>query len=197
MITTVRPLPAPAVPEVDRDGDWAGLVHQVRRLAARTFVKLWLPRGLLQVVSHGDVPEEVRPGATVRVRGRVVAATLRDATLYWRELELHAEEVEVLASPEANAQPFDLTRPDLAVTPETRLDHRPISLRHPKVRAVFTIQAALVRAFRDHLDGLGFTGIHSPKIGSEGAEGGANVFALDYFGQPAVLAQSPQFYKSA
>jgi len=40
-----------------------------------------------------------------------------------------------------------------------------------------------------------FTEIHSPKIVAEGAEGGANIFKLDYFGKQAYLAQSPQFYK--
>lgn len=33
------------------------------------------------------------------------------------------------------------------------------------------------------------------KIGAKGAEGGANIFKLEYFHRPAVLAQSPQFYK--
>ena len=37
--------------------------------------------------------------------------------------------------------------------------------------------------------------IRTPKIGAKGAEGGSNVFKLDYFHRPAVLAQSPQFYK--
>ena len=52
-----------------------------------------------------------------------------------------------------------------------------------------------MRAFRDFLYGQGFTEIHTPKIGAKGAEGGANIFKLDYFHKPAVLAQSPQFYK--
>lgn len=40
-----------------------------------------------------------------------------------------------------------------------------------------------------------FTEIHTPKIVSEGAEGGTNIFRLKYFEQEAFLAQSPQFYK--
>ena len=40
-----------------------------------------------------------------------------------------------------------------------------------------------------------FTEIHTPKIGARGAEGGANLFKFSYFHKPAVLAQSPQFYK--
>lgn len=52
-----------------------------------------------------------------------------------------------------------------------------------------------MRAFRDYLYEHGFTEIHTPKLGARGAEGGANVFKLSYFHKPAVLAQSPQFYK--
>ena len=51
------------------------------------------------------------------------------------------------------------------------------------------------RAFREYLTAQGFTEIHTPKIVHAGAEGGSNIFRLDYFGRKAFLAQSPQFYK--
>ena len=57
------------------------------------------------------------------------------------------------------------------------------------------LSAQAVAGFRSTLDGLGFTAIHTPKIVASATESGANVFALDYFGTPAYLAQSPQFYK--
>ena len=78
---------------------------------------------------------------------------------------------------------------------ETKLDLRPLSLRHVKERAKFRIQEGIVRGSRDYLHGQGFTEIRSPKIGARGAEGGANLFRLEYFHKHAVLAQSPQFYK--
>ena len=71
----------------------------------------------------------------------------------------------------------------------------PFALRNIQERARFKIQEALTRAFRDYLYENGFTEIHTPKIGARGAEGGANLFKLSYFHKPAVLAQSPQFYK--
>lgn len=71
----------------------------------------------------------------------------------------------------------------------------PAVLRHLKRRAVFKIQEGLVRAFRDYLHSQQFTEIHTPKIVHAGAEGGSNIFKLDYFGKKAYLAQSPQFYK--
>lgn len=79
--------------------------------------------------------------------------------------------------------------------PGSKLNYRPISLRNIQERSKFKIQEALTKAFRDYLYGQGFTEIHTPKIGARGAEGGANLFKFSYFHKPAVLAQSPQFYK--
>ena len=75
------------------------------------------------------------------------------------------------------------------------MDMRPLSLRNLRERAVFKIQEGLVRGFREYLSSQGFTEIHTPKITAKGAEGGSNMFKLSYFHKPAVLAQSPQFYK--
>ena len=97
----------------------------------------------------------------------------------------------------ASAPPLELRRPRLKETLPTILDHAPLALRHPRQRAPFEIAAAALRGFRATLDGLGFTEIATPKIVSGATEGGANVFALDYFGTPAFLAQSPQLYKQA
>jgi nondiscriminating aspartyl-tRNA synthetase len=93
--------------------------------------------------------------------------------------------------------PFDLYRPALTATLPTILDHAPTTLRHPALRAGFEVAAASAAGFRSALDGLGFTEIFTPKIVESATESGANVFALDYFGRPAYLAQSPQFYKQA
>lgn len=77
----------------------------------------------------------------------------------------------------------------------TLLDYRPLTLRNEKVSAIFKLEAALCRGFREFLHDLGFTEIHSPKIVSTGTEGGAQLFPIEYFGKTAYLAQSPQFYK--
>ncbi len=81
------------------------------------------------------------------------------------------------------------------LAPQTLLDYRPLTLRNEKVRAIFKIEAEIVKAFRNYLDSQNFTEIHSSKLVSTGTEGGAQLFAVDYFGRQAFLAQSPQFYK--
>src|SRR5919108_647957 len=45
------------------------------------------------------------------------------------------------------------------------------------------------------LRAMDFVEIQTPKIVASATESGANVFAIDYFGTPAYLAQSPQLYK--
>jgi len=75
------------------------------------------------------------------------------------------------------------------------LDHAPVLWRHRTQQAIWRLAAASVRGFRRVLDGQGFTEIHTPKLVASSTESGANVFTVDYFGRPAYLAQSPQFYK--
>ena len=68
-------------------------------------------------------------------------------------------------------------------------------MRNVRERAKFKVQEGIVRGFREFLSSQGFTEVHTPKIVSRGAEGGANVFKLNYFNKKAELGQSPQFYK--
>jgi hypothetical protein len=93
--------------------------------------------------------------------------------------------------------PFVLGKKHLDISQETNLDYRAIALRHPEERARFRIQEGIGRSFRDWFTSQGFVEIHTPKIVSAGAEGGANIFRLDYFGREVCLAQSPQMYKQA
>src|SRR5438445_8338263 len=75
------------------------------------------------------------------------------------------------------------------------LDHAAVALRHPRNQAIFRVTAASVDGFRRTLQAEGFTEVFTPKLVATATESGANVFAVDYFGRRAYLAQSPQFYK--
>ncbi|MER6510642.1 aspartate--tRNA(Asn) ligase [Nonomuraea sp. NPDC001636] len=165
----------------------AGWVHRRRHLKSVSFLVVRDRAGLAQVVSaDGELPPEE---SVVRVTGTVTPAGQAPGGV-----ELTGPEIEVLTEP-AQAPPFDLYRPVVAATLPTVLDHAPVALRHPLLRAPLEISAASVAGFRETLDGLGFTEIHTPKIVASATESGANVFGIDYFGRRAYLAQSPQFYK--
>ncbi|KAF7071869.1 hypothetical protein CFC21_077104 [Triticum aestivum] len=81
------------------------------------------------------------------------------------------------------------------VLQDTRLNYRAIDLRTPANQAIFRIQCHVENKFREFLFSENFIGIHSPKLIGGSSEGGASVFKLEYNGQPACLAQSPQLYK--
>ena len=108
--------------------------------------------------------------------------------------ELRITGVKILSFP-VESMPLAIDKWKLNTSLESKLNMRSVALRNIRERSKFRIQEALVRAFRDYLYEHGFTEIHTPKLGARGAEGGANVFKLSYFHKPAVLAQSPQFYK--
>jgi len=109
-------------------------------------------------------------------------------------VEVRQPTVSVVAAAAASP-PLDLFRPVLRAQLPTLLDHAPVTLRHVRRRAYFLVAAASMAGFRKALRRHGFVEIQTPKIVGSSTEGGANVFALDYFGRRAFLAQSPQLYK--
>ncbi|WP_416953996.1 aspartate--tRNA(Asn) ligase [Nocardioides sp. T5] len=165
-----------------------GWVHRRRHLSRVTFLVLRDRSGLAQVVLPAGtaVPSEE---TTVRVTGTVTAneqapggTEVTDATV-------------VALTEEAVTPPAELWRPGLDVSLPTLLDHAPVLWRHQAQRARWELAAASLRGFRSTLDGLGFTEVATPKVVGTATESGANVFPVDWFGRPAYLAQSPQFYK--
>lgn len=106
------------------------------------------------------------------------------------ELEIEVKEIEILS--ETKELPFEL---GTEINIDTYLDYLPLTLRTEKARAIFKVQAQIVKSFREYLNGQGFVEFQAPKLIGEDAEGGANSFNVEYFGHTAHLAQSPQLYK--
>ena len=170
-----------------------GAVHAIRDMGEVAFVILRKREGLLQCVyeegkTNFDL-KDLKEGATVEVKG-VVSKEDRAPN----GIEIRLSEIHVLSEP-VEPMPLAISKWKLNTSLEANLNYRAISLRNVRERAKFRIQEGIVRGFRDFLYKEGFTEIHTPKIGARGAEGGANLFKLSYFHKPAVLAQSPQFYK--
>ncbi len=165
-----------------------GWVHRRRELARVTFLIVRDRSGLAQVVlpAGTDVPPEE---TTVRVVGRATANPQAPGGV-----EVTDATIELLTEP-AVTPPAELWRPALDVSLPTLLDNAPVLWRHPGQRAKWELAAASLRGFRATLDELGFTEISTPKFVESATESGSSVFAVDYFGRPAYLAQSPQFYK--
>src|SRR3989344_5774486 len=104
--------------------------------------------GILQVVCQGGLAEGLKPQDVVSIEGIVAARPekLVNRDLPTGSVELQAEKVEVLSK--AQELPFDMGGADLDVTLPILLDHRSLTLRHPKVKAIFKVQEAVIDGFR-------------------------------------------------
>jgi aspartyl-tRNA synthetase len=152
------------------------------------------------------IPKE----SVVDVEGVLVAAKEPVASCTLSGVELKVLGVRAI-SRAAGALPFELadasrSDADVAAAAErgellarveqnARLDTRALDLRTPASQAIFRVQSAVCQLFRGTMLALGFQEIHTPKLIAGASEGGAAVFAADYMGRPACLAQSPQLYK--
>lgn len=167
-----------------------GSVHQLRPMGGVTFLTLRMRDGALQCVCSTDIDlSAVQEECTV-----VLTGTIHKDNRAPGGAELIVSKISILTTPAAPL-PVPVNKYKMKLNMDTELPLRPVVLRNLKRRSVFRIQEAVCRAFRDHLTENGFTEIHTPKIVHAGAEGGSNIFRMEYFTKKAFLAQSPQFYK--
>ena len=175
-----------------------GAIHNIRDMSDFAFIILRTARELIQCVyspefSDYRLKENVVEQSSAKITGKVVKSQTRDGS---ERFEIQIHDIEILSVPAA-IPPVVINKKQVNCDLNIDLDFRPVTLRNPKERAVFKIQEGIQRGFREHLSNCGFTEIHTPKINFAGAEGGTNVFKLDYFGKTVFLAQSPQLYKQA
>lgn len=170
-----------------------GWIYKIRKMKGFAFVLLRTRREILQCVYSPEKAdfslEELKEESAVVVTAEVIPEE-RSRTGY----DLHLISVEILSEPERES-PIVINNKIVDTSIENLLDYRPVTLRNEKQRDIFKIQEGIASGFRKFLSEQDFTEIHTPKIVQSGAEGGANIFQLDYFGKEAYLTQSPQFYK--
>lgn len=170
-----------------------GSIYRIRDMGTFAFIILRTGRHLVQCVYDADLCSfdlnTLQENDNVEVSG-----TVKQDERASNGFELCLKNIKVLSSPFAQ-MPISINKKGLNISLEVNLENRPYVLRNHKQRSVFKLQEGIVSGFRNYMISMGFTEIHSPKIVKSGAEGGANIFKLDYFGEKAYLNQSPQFYK--
>ncbi|MCR2050167.1 aspartate--tRNA(Asn) ligase [Acetatifactor muris] len=167
-----------------------GSIYKIRKMKGFYFCRVRTPRDVIQCVcDRQELMEKLREEACVRITAEAVKEERAKAGV-----ELYILSVVILSEPLEN-MPVVINQKEMSTSLENKLNFRPLTLRNEKERAIFRIQEGILRGFRHFFEEEHFVEIHTPKIVYAGAEGGANVFRVDYFGREAYLAQSPQFYK--
>lgn len=80
---------------------------------------------------------------------------------------------------------------------EFLMNQRHLWLRSNRQWAILRIRATIIKAMRDYLDDNGFLLVDTPIITPAAGEETTTLFELDYFGDPAFLAQTGQLYNEA
>ena len=172
-----------------------GWLHKKRLLGGLTFLSVRDRGGLVQiVVQDKDEIEKLRGlqiGTVLAVDGLV-----KEESRAPGGAELHEATLTVMM-PVTDESPIEIDKP-INHKPEnldTLFEYRALNIRNLQEQKIFKIRASLLRYIRGFLTEHEFIEINTPKLIAGATEGGAEVFKLDYFGQEATLAQSPQLYK--
>jgi nondiscriminating aspartyl-tRNA synthetase len=142
-----------------------------------------------------ETAKEVRNEYVVAITGKVNERPEknRNDKVQNGDIELEITGIEVLAK--AEPLPFDMSADGYNLELPTELDHRALTLRHPRNQAIFKVQAVIIDSFREFMKSQDFFEFQAPAIVPATAEGGAEVFQVKYFDHKAYLSQSPQLYK--
>ena len=173
-----------------------GWIQDTRNLGGISFVVLRDRYGTIQLtLPKKKIEPELFAKITTLARESVVAVTGEVKASNQTELGLEIIPSAIEVYSEA-ATPLPMGVIDkVNVEMDTRLNNRFMDLRKPEIKAIFELKSIMVQLIVETMNDLGFTQVYTPKIGASGAEGGATLFNVDYFGKKAYLAQSPQLYK--
>jgi nondiscriminating aspartyl-tRNA synthetase len=176
-----------AASEGEEEARVSGWVHRIRDMGGVSFVVLRDRSGMVQLVL-GTKPDFTLESVITAVGVPALNPKAQGGA------ELRVTALEVL-SRAAGDLPFQVNGDVARMGLEAVLDNRGLSLRNPKIRAIFKVQATVVKAFADHLRSEDFTEIKTSKLVGGSTEGGTELFEVDYFDRKVWLAQSPQAYK--
>ncbi|MFA5248929.1 MAG: aspartate--tRNA(Asn) ligase [Candidatus Paceibacterota bacterium] len=146
-----------------------------------------------QDAEMNEMAKKLTPECAIEIEGLIKERPqgMENKKIETGGVEVQVEKIKLVGK--AEILPFDIK--DLNSGLPIVLDHRPLTLRNEKVKAVFKLQEEMIASFRRALSSLDFTEFQSPSIIPQASEGGSEVFHIDYFDYSAYLAQSPQFYK--
>lgn len=172
-----------------------GWIHKKRLLGGLTFVNVRDRGGLVQIlIEDKEEVEKLRGmqlGTVLTVIGNVVEEPRAPGGA-----EIHEPKITVVV-PVADESPIEIDKPlnHKSENLDTLFENRVVGLRNLQETKIFKVRSELTRFIREFLNENEFVEINTPKLVAGAAEGGAEVFKLDYFGKEATLAQSPQLYK--
>lgn len=182
----------------DDDGEKfsvAGWAHEIRDLGGITFIILRDRKGQLQLTFKEEENEELFEKAQEVGKEDVIHASgaVQASGQAPGDREMHPDTLEIVGEAESPL-PMDVSK-NIESDLSTRLDNRFMDLRRPEKHAIFSLRGKMIESMEEWFADNEYIKINTPTIAKMGAEGGAELFPVVYYGEEAFLSQSPQLYK--
>lgn len=142
-----------------------------------------------------EIAKETRVESVIAIEGRVNERPEKNKNAKVQNGDIELEILQLTILSQAEVLPFDFSADGFNLDLTTEMDHRALTLRHPRLQAIFKVQAVIIDSFREYLKSRDFFEFQAPAITPATAEGGSEVFEVKYFDKSAFLTQSPQLYK--
>ncbi len=171
-----------------------GHAQTIRAQSSVAFIVLREITGTVQCVVERTSPafevvKQITTESVISVTGTVVETKSTESGF-----EIQVSEIKIISL--AEATPIPVTPKGSAeVTSEKSQDWRFLSLRSPRGATIMRAFSAMTAGYHEYLTKQGFIEIQTPKIMATPSESRAELFKIEYFGQTAYLAQSPQLFK--
>lgn len=181
--------------DFDKEVIVAGWVQDIRKLGSIAFILLRDRTGTVQITAlKKEMPELFNTLINIPRESAIsVLGIVKESKEVKAGFEIQPKSIEYINRAKV---PLPLAVADrVGVEFDTRFEHRFLDLRKPHVQALFKIRHTMLKAIREQLERENFIEVHTPKIIAAAAEGGTNLFPVQYFELEAFLAQSPQLYK--
>ncbi|KAF8525974.1 asparaginyl-tRNA synthetase [Hysterangium stoloniferum] len=174
----------------------SGWVHRLRDQKGIIFVDLRDGTGYLQVVLSGIVAQTYQ-ALTLNTEATIEATGILQEVPEGKKApgghELIVDYWRLLGSSPGGPDSFSNQVTEKS-DPSLQADLRHLVLRGETASNVLRLRSFLLRAFRESLVSHDLMEVTPPCLVQTSVEGGATLFKLDYYSQPAYLTQSSQLY---
>ena len=175
-----------------------GWADKIRLHGKIGFINLRDRYGITQVFLKEKLKKQVENlsrESVLKISGEVKERPQANKELKTGEIELSAEEVEIIS--EAKPLPLEIEEKEIESTDETRLKHRFLDLRKPRLQNNLILRAKVYKAMREFLDENGFIELETPILAKSTPEGARDFLVPSrvHPGKFFALPQSPQLFK--
>jgi aspartyl-tRNA synthetase len=187
--------------DADKEVVLMGWVHRRRDLGQLIFIDLRDRAGIAQIVFNKELhpeahkkAEELRSEFVVAVEGRVLQRQKSNPEIATGEVEVAATRLHILNT--SKTPPFQM-EDEVTATEETRLRHRYLDLRRPKLHRNIELRHRIFFEIRKALNEIGFLEIETPMLMRSSPEGARDCLVPSriHHGKFYALPQSPQIFK--